>query len=251
MNAIDLRDRVAIVTGAVGEIGFAIAKRLVESGARVWLWDMSEEGLRTANSALQAHGAVDGVCAVDICDEAQVAAGVELALRKSGRIDILVNNAGISGPHAPLSEYTLAEWRKVVDVNLNGAFICTKAVLAPMTAGNYGRIVNIASIAGKEGSPFLSAYSAAKAGMIAMTKTLGRELGNSAILVNCVTPGPTRSRMTADTPPEQLKLMLSKVPMGRLMEPSEVSAMVAWLCSEDCSFSTGAVHDLSGGRSAY
>lgn len=250
MNAIDLKNRSAIVTGGAGEIGKAIAKRLLESGASVWLWDVNKDGAKQSCIELSELGVVESDV-VDICDPQAVSTALARVIDKTGRIDILVNNAGVSGTQVLLEEYELSEWRRVIESNLTGAFVCSKAVIEPMRRGGYGRIVNVASIAGKEGSPKLSAYSAAKAGMIAMTKCLGKELALSPILVNCVTPGPTRSKMTADTPPDQLALFLSKVPMQRMMEPREVAAMVAWLCSEDCSFTTGAIHDLSGGRSTY
>lgn len=250
MNRIDLEGRVAVVTGGAGEIGKAIAKRLLQSGARVWLWDLMPEGLNSATEELVAHGSVQSHC-VDICSAESVNEAVAEIVRTTARLDILVNNAGISGPFLTLEEFPLEQWRRVVDVNLTGAFICSKSAIAPMRASGYGRIVNVASVAAKEGTPCLSAYSAAKAGMVAMTKALGKELAETPILVNCVTPGPTRTRMTAETPPDQLALMISKSPMKRMMEADEVAAMVAWLCSPDCSYTTGAVHDLSGGRSTY
>lgn len=251
MNRIDLDGRVAVVTGGAGEIGKAIAARLLNSGASVWLWDRLESALQASVSALSSEGTVHSQC-VDICDPASVKQAVtQIRKAAGGRIDILVNNAGVSGPFVPLAQLSLDEWRYVVDVNLTGAFVCSQAVLGAMLDGGYGRIVNVASVAAKEGTPLLSAYSAAKAGMVAMTKSLGKELATTPVLVNCVTPGPTRSRMTANSPPEQVAAMISKSPMQRMMEPAEVAAMVAWLCSGDCSYTTGAVHDLSGGRSTY
>lgn len=250
MNKIDLEGRVAVVTGGSGEIGKSIAKRLLQSGASVWLWDLSEEGLKKACSELSPDGQAQWQ-RVDICDPANVEAALVRATQGGGRVDILVNNAGISGAFLPLEEYPLDEWQRVLNVNLTGAFICSKAVVPVMREGGYGRIVNVASVAAKEGTPRLSAYSAAKAGLVAMTKALGKELADTKILVNCIAPGPTRTRMTAESPPEQVALMVSKSPMKRMMEPHEVAAMVAWLCSEDCSYTTGSVHDLSGGRSTY
>ncbi|ABE36219.1 short chain dehydrogenase family protein [Paraburkholderia xenovorans LB400] len=250
MNILDLKTRSAVVTGAAGAIGKAIAKRLLDSGAAVCLWDINEEAVKQSCAELTESGPVEWAV-VDICDPLAVSVGLARVIENVGRIDILVNNAGVSGAQVPLEEYDLSEWRRVIESNLTGAFVCSQAVIGAMRAGGYGRIVNVASVAGKEGSPRLSAYSAAKAGMIAMTKSLGKELAMSPVLVNCVTPGPTRSRMTAETPKEQLALMLSKAPMQRMMEPHEVAAMVAWLCTEECSYTTGAVHDLSGGRSSY
>jgi NAD(P)-dependent dehydrogenase (short-subunit alcohol dehydrogenase family) len=249
-NQIELRGRRAIVTGGSRGMGRAIAQRLLESGATVTLWALEDEALLVTREALGSLGPLH--CrAVDVSDNAAVVAATAEAAQAMGGIDILVNSAGISGPHVPVWEYPVEDWRRVMEVNLNGAFYCCRAVVPHMKTAGYGRIVNVASVAGKEGSPLLSAYSAAKAGMIALTKTMAKELAMSGVLVNAIAPGPTRTDMFDNTPPEQMQAMLSRCPMQRLMEPEEVAASVAWLVSDDCSFTTGAVHDLSGGRSTY
>lgn len=250
MNQIDLAGRHAIVTGASRGMGRAIAQRLLSSGATVTMWSLGDDALREARDALSRLGTVHAH-AVDVSDPLSVQTATESALKAMGGIDILVNSAGISGPHVPAWECSLDDWNRVLAVNLTGAFICCAALVPHMKAAGYGRIVNVASVAGKEGSPLLGAYSASKAGMIALTKTLAKELALSGVLVNAIAPGPTRTEMFANTPPEQMKAMLSRCPLQRLMEPEEVGASVAWLVSEECSFTTGSVHDLSGGRSTY
>lgn len=250
MNAIDLRGRRAVVTGGSRGMGLAIARRLLQSGATVSVWALKDAALDAAGSELQEHGAAR-TQGVDVSDEAGVKDAMREAVSAMGGLDILVNSAGISGPHVPLWECSTEDWRKVIDVNLTSAFFCCRAAVPHMLQAGYGRIVNVASVAGKEGTPLLAGYSASKAGMIALTKTLAKELATSGVLVNAITPGPTRTEMLANTPPEQVKAMLSKVPMQRLLEPEEVAASVAWLVSSECSFTTGAVHDLSGGRATY
>lgn len=250
MNTIDLRNRRAVVTGGSQGMGLAIARRLLDSGATVTVWALPDPALDKAARELAAHGAVRAR-GIDVSDEAAVAAAMGDAVEAMKGPDILVNSAGISGPHVPLWQCPAEDWRKVLDVNLTSAFFCCRAAVPHMLRAGYGRIVNVASVAGKEGTPLLAGYSASKAGMIALTKTLAKELATSGVLVNAVTPGPTRTEMLAGTPPEQVKAMLSRVPMQRLLEPDEVAASVAWLVSEECSFTTGAVHDLSGGRATY
>ena len=248
MNQIDLNGQVAVITGGAQGIGFAIAKRLVASGAKVSLWDMNADLLASAKAEL---GAAASTVAVNITNYDAVAAAVAEVEGKLGKLDILVHSAGIAGKNAPLDEYELDEWRRVIDIDLNGAFYVNRAVLPGMKARNFGRIVNIASIAGKEGNPNASHYSASKAGLIALTKSLGKELATRGVLVNAVTPAAAKTAMFATMTQAHIDFMLSKIPMGRFLEVQEAAAMVAWLASEDCSFSTGAVFDLSGGRATY
>jgi 3-oxoacyl-[acyl-carrier protein] reductase len=246
MNAIDLENRCAIVTGGARGIGRAIVERLVASGARVSIWDIDEEEARSQATRLGQHHA-----AVDVSNEGSVQTGLAETLRVLGAIDILVTSAGISGRNAPVEEYPADEWRRVLEVDLTGPFLCSKAVIAPMRQRNYGRIVHIASVAGKEGNPNASAYSAAKAGVISLTKSLGKELANTGIRVNCVTPAAIETAIFAQMTESHIGYMLSKIPMGRFGRVEEVASLVAWLASEECSFSTGAVFDLSGGRATY
>lgn len=250
MNTIDLSGRVAIVTGGARGIGYACAERMLASGAAVVLWDQDETALAEARERLSTSGAVF-TRRLDITDEPAVAAAVSATLGEAGRIDILVNNAGITGPNKTAWEYTLAEWRRVIDIDLTGAYLCARAVIPAMMARHYGRIVNIASVAGKEGNPNASAYSAAKAGLIGLTKSLGKELATSGVLVNCVTPAAAKTDLFRQMTEAHINYMLSKIPMQRFIEAEEIAAMVAWLSSAECSFSTGAVFDLSGGRATY
>ena len=245
MNRIDLDKRVAVITGGARGIGFATAERLTASGARAALWDL--DGAETASKRLA--GALG--CAVDVTDAASVAAALAETERRLGPVDILVTSAGITGPNTTVSEYTPDAWRKVIEVDLTGVFLCCRAVVPGMQRRNYGRIVNIASIAGKEGNPNASAYSAAKAGVIALTKSLGKELARSDIRVNCVTPAAVKTEMFAQMTQQHIDYMLSKIPMGRFGLVEEIAAMIAWLASEECSFTTGGVFDLSGGRATY
>ena len=238
----------AVVTGGAQGIGYAIAETLLAQGARVAVWDRDEALMAEAVAAL-GDGA-RGV-AVDVTDPGSIAAAVDEAREAAGGIDILVNNAGIAGPNATVWDYPLDEWRRVVEIDLNGVFYCCRAVVPAMRAQDYGRIVNIASIAGKEGNPNASAYSAAKAGVIALTKSLGKELADTGVRVNCVTPAAARTRIFDQITQEHVDYMLSKIPMGRFVKVEEVAALVAWLASEDCAFSTGAVFDISGGRATY
>jgi len=250
MNAIDLENRTAIVTGGARGIGFAIAKRMLQSGAGVVLWDIDANALDKAAAALKRDGRVTGAT-VDVTDEAAIARGVETAIRDFDRIDILVNNAGITGGNAPLWELKPEVWRRVVEVNLIAPYLTCRAVAPHMVAAGYGRIINIASIAGKEGNPNASHYSASKAGLIGLTKSLAKELATTGVLVNCVTPAAAKTELFEQMKQEHIDYMLSKIPMNRFVEVEEVAAMVAWLASEECSFSTGAVFDISGGRAVY
>jgi 2-dehydro-3-deoxy-L-rhamnonate dehydrogenase (NAD+) len=250
MNAIDLDNRTAIVTGGARGIGFAIAKRMLASGAAVTLWDMDAAALDRAVAALKKAGRVHAAT-VDVTDEAAIAGGVAAVLRDFGKIDILINNAGITGGNAPLWELAPEVWRRVIEVNLVAPYLVCRAVAPPMAAVHYGRIVNIASIAGKEGNPNASHYSASKAGLIALTKSLAKELASTGVLVNCVTPAAANTELFAQMKQAHIDYMLSKIPMNRFVEVEEIAALVAWLASEDCSFSTGAAFDISGGRAVY
>ena len=247
MNRIDLDGRAAVVTGGAAGIGFAIAERLAASGARLALWDRDAEGLATARQAL------DGVetFAADIADPASVARARDATAAAFGKIDILVNNAAINGANNKVWDIPVDEWRRVIEVDLGGVFYCCRAVVPDMIAAGYGRIVNIASIAGKEGNPNHGHYSAAKAGVIALTKSLGKETVDTGVIVNCVAPAAVETAILRENTPEQRAYLLSKIPMGRVGRPEEVAALVAWLSSEDVSFSTGAVYDISGGRATY
>jgi 2-dehydro-3-deoxy-L-rhamnonate dehydrogenase (NAD+) len=248
MNQLDFQGRHAVVTGGASGLGLAIAQRLIHSGGSVSLWDRDEA---TALQAAQALGTQAGAVGVDVTDHAAVQRAVQSTLQAAGRIDALVNSAGITGPNVKLWDYPVEDWRQVIDINLHGLFLCCREVVPAMHAANYGRIVNIASVAGKDGNPNASAYSASKAAVIALTKSLGKELANTGIRVNCVTPAAVKTAMFDQMTAEHIQFMLSKIPMGRFGTPEEVAAMVSWLCTEDCSFSTGAVFDLSGGRSTY
>jgi 3-oxoacyl-[acyl-carrier protein] reductase len=248
MNRIDLEGRVAVVTGGAQGIGFAVARRLLQSGAALILWDIDADVLARAKGELGSD--VVGL-AVDITNYEAVAAATAETEAQRGRIDILVHSAGIAGKNAPLDEYDLAEWRRVIDVDLHGAFHVNRAVLAGMKARNYGRIVNIASIAGKEGNPNASAYAAAKAGVIGMTKAVGKECAGLDIAINAVTPATAKTRILDELKPEFIDYMLSRIPRGRFLEVEEAASMIAWLVSEENSFTTASVFDLSGGRATY
>jgi 3-oxoacyl-[acyl-carrier protein] reductase len=250
MNTIDLKGRTAIVTGAARGIGFATAQKLLQSGAAVELWDIDADALGKAVAALQSGGDVRGAV-VDVTDATSISAAVKALVSSAGKIDILVNNAGITGGNAPTWELAPEIWRRVVEVNLIGPYLVCRAVVPHMIAKGYGRIVNIASIAGKDGNPNASHYSASKAGLIGLTKSLGKELATKGVLVNCVTPAAAKTEMFEQMSQQHIDYMLSKIPMKRFLEVEELAAMVAWLASEDCSFSTGAVFDISGGRAVY
>ena len=246
MNQFDLKGRHAVVTGGASGLGLAIAERLAASGATVTIWDVDEKGARAAAGKLGGHSVV-----ADVSDLASVTRAVDATLKLAPAIDILINNAGITGPNDKLWDYPADAWRRVFAVNVDGVFNCCRAVVPSMRAKNYGRIVNIASVAGKEGNPNASAYSASKAAVIALTKSLGKELADTGIRVNCVTPAAVRTPLFAQMSQTHIDYMLSKIPLGRFGEPHEIAALVAWLATEECSFSTGAVFDLSGGRATY
>ncbi|MBX9457604.1 MAG: SDR family oxidoreductase [Rhizobium sp.] len=243
-----LKDQVAVVTGGAQGIGLAIATRLVASGAHVSLWDVDATVLTAAGAKL---GTAASTIQVDVTDCEAVAAAASQTAEAHGRIDILVHSAGIAGKNAPLDEYDPAEWRRVIDIDLNGAFYVNRAVVPHMKARNYGRIVNIASIAGKEGNPNASAYAAAKGGLIAMTKALGKELAQYNIAVNAITPATAKTRILDELKPEFIDYMLSRIPRGRFLEVDEAASMVGWLVSPENSFTTASVFDLSGGRATY
>src|SRR6266540_378367 len=248
MNRLDFDGRVAVITGGAAGIGLAAAQRIVASGGRVVLWDRDAEAIAHARDLL---GSPCGVRELDICDADAVAAAAAAAERECGRIDALVCSAGVTGPNTTLAEYPIADWKRVFDVNVHGVFYCNRAILPIMRQRDYGRIVNIASVAGKEGNPNASAYSTSKAAVIGLTKSLGKELAKSGIRVNCVTPAAVKTAIFDQMTQAHIDFMLSKIPMGRFGEVEEIAALVAWLCTEECSFSTGAVFDLSGGRATY
>lgn len=250
MNQIDLKGRTAVVTGAAQGIGFSIASRLIASGATVSLWDRDEALLHKAQTDLRTKGEVS-IEVVDVASAEGVKRATNSTLEKHGRIDILVANAGIAGPNLKSWEYPVDAWKQVIDINLTGVFLCCSAIVPHLLEQGYGRIVNVASIAGKEGNANASAYSASKAGVIAFTKSLGKETANKNIAVNCITPAAARTRIFEQLSQEHIDFMLSRIPRGRFLEVAEVSSMVAWLVSEENSFTTGAVFDLSGGRATY
>jgi NAD(P)-dependent dehydrogenase (short-subunit alcohol dehydrogenase family) len=249
-NSIDLKGRCAVVTGGAQGIGYAVASRLLDSGASVALWDKDEALAREAAASLSSKGTVH-VVAMDQSQPQDVEAAASRTDALFGRIDILVNNAGIAGPNMPMADYPLDSWKQIIDIDLNGVFYCCKAVVPGMKARGYGRILNVASIAGKEGNPNASAYSAAKAGVIALTKSLGKELAGQNIAVNCVTPAAAKTRIFDQMKQEHIDYMLSRIPRGRFLMVDEAAAMIAWLVSEENSFTTAAVFDLSGGRATY
>ena len=234
MNQLDLKGRIAVVTGGRIGIGAAIVERLEASGAKARIWDV---------------GSKDDP--VDVADPQAVERAAARAIAELGRIDILVNNAGIAGPTMPVVEYPVDEWKRVIDIDLTGPFLCCRAVVPHMVKAGYGRIVNIASVAGKEGNPNAAAYAAAKGGLIAFTKALGKELAKTGVLVNCITPAAAQTAILDQVTPEFAQFMLSKIPMGRFVKVEEIAAMACWLATEDCSFTTGGVFDISGGRATY
>jgi 2-dehydro-3-deoxy-L-rhamnonate dehydrogenase (NAD+) len=287
MNQLDLHGRHAVITGGATGLGYAIAQRTLASGGSVTLWDFDAAGMAKAVAALNAEATslvggwvgatgsastaiattiatatataastsagvprVHGV-QVDVSRHASVVAAVAATTAHNPRVDILVNSAGITGPNTKVWDYPVDDWARVIDVNLNGLFHCCREIAPLMRQQNYGRIVNIASVAGKDGNPNASAYSASKAAVMALTKSLGKELADTGVRVNCVTPAAVKTAIFDQMSPEHIAFMLSKIPMGRFGTPEEVAALVCWLCTEDCSFSTGAVFDLSGGRSTY
>jgi len=247
-NKIDLSGRRAIVTGGASGIGMETCRRLLASGlAALTIWDRNEKALADARKAL---GKVE-TRALEITDPNAVDAATREAQTSMGGIDILVNSAGITGPNMTVWDYPVDEWRAVIDINLTGTFLCLRSVLPVMKAARYGRVVNIASVAGKEGNPNASAYSASKAGVIALTKSAAKELVRDGVIVNCVTPAAVETPMFAQMTKEFIDFMLSKIPMGRFGSPQEIASLIAWLCSDEITFSTGAAFDISGGRSTY
>ena len=247
MNQIDLAGNVAVITGGAQGIGLAVARRLAASGARIALWDLSQPTLDQA----KADSPDALLVQTDVADYDSVTAAVAETERQLGRIDILVHSAGIAGKNAPLDEYELDEWRRVIEIDLNGTFYVNRAVLPGMKARNYGRIVNIASIAAKEGNPNASAYAAAKAGVVGMTKAVGKECAQYNIAINAITPATAKTRILDELKPEFIDYMLSRIPRGRFLEVEEAANMVAWLVSKENSFTTASVYDLSGGRATY
>jgi NAD(P)-dependent dehydrogenase (short-subunit alcohol dehydrogenase family) len=233
MNQLDFAGRTAVVSGGAQGIGAAIVERLRSSGARVQVWDL------------------EGTPKVDVSDPGSVESATADTLKELGKIDVLVNNAGIAGKNLPTVDYPIDEWERVLRTNLTSQFLCCRAVAPHMVKARYGRIVNIASVAGKEGNPNAVAYSASKAGVISLTKSLGKELAQSGVLVNCVTPAAAKTAIFEQMTEEHIAYMRSKIPMNRFVNVDEVAALVCWLASEDCSFSTGGVFDISGGRATY
>jgi 3-oxoacyl-[acyl-carrier protein] reductase len=248
MNRIDLAGRVAVITGGSGGIGLATAQRMAASGAALALWDRDEASLAAALEALPGAHAF----ALDVTSEEAVAQAAADVMRRHGRVDILVNAAGITAPKTTILDASLAEWRRIFDINLMGTLLCSRALGRHMVAADYGRIVNLGSIAGKEGNPWSAAYSASKAAVISFTKSMAKELAKTGVRVNCVAPAIVATKnLYYEMPDEMRKLWVSRVPMGRPGAPEEVAAMIAWLASEECSFVTGAAFDLSGGRATY
>ena len=250
MNQYDLTGRSAIVTGGARGIGYAIAERLLSSGAQVAIWDIDATEVAQAAESLSASGNVTAH-ALDVCDYPEIEKATATAMQNHGPASILVNSAGIAGPSMPLWEYPLKDWAQVMDVNINGTFHTCRAVIPMMRELGRGHIVNIASVAGKEGNPTMSAYSASKAAVIGMTKSMGKELAKENIFVNSVTPATANTDILKQFSEAQMQANLAKVPIGRVVDPTEIAAMVVWLCSDDCSFSTAATFDLSGGRCTY
>jgi 3-oxoacyl-[acyl-carrier protein] reductase len=248
MNQLDFHDRRAVITGGAAGIGLAVAQRLAAGGAKVALWDRDERALASANEKLDRAAVTQRV---DVTDAAAVERAAKAASSELGGLDVLVCSAGITGPNATTWEYPVEAWRQVFDVNVHGLFHCNRAVVPIMLEGGYGRIVNIASVAGKEGNPNAPAYSASKAAVIGLTKSLGKELAKTGIRVKSVTPAAVRTAIFDQMTQQHVDFMLSKIPMGRFGEVEEIAALVCWLASEECSFSTGAVFDASGGRATY
>ena len=252
MNQIDLNGRRAVVTGGAQGIGLSVTKRLLDSGATVSLWDQDADLLKSTCLELS-DTAADAIYSqvVDVTDPASVAVAANETAARMGGVDILVNNAGIAGPTVPSWEYPIEDWQQVINVDLNGVYYCCRAVVPMMREQKYGRIVNVASIAGKEGNPNAAAYSAAKAGVIALTKSLAKETADLDIAVNCISPAAAKTRIFDQISQQHIDYMLSKIPRGRVVRVEEIAAMVAWMVSEENSFTTGAAFDLSGGRATY
>ena len=246
MNQIDLKDKVAIITGGAQGFGYSMVERFSKSGAKVVIWDKDEELLKSLTLPENVNYELVDITSYDSVQKSTIA-----TLDKNNKIDILINNAGIAGPSFKTWEYPIDQWQNVIDIDLTGLFYCCKSIVPHMIKANYGRIVNIASIAGKEGNPNAMPYSAAKAGVIALTKSLGKELADKNIAVNCVTPAAAKSRIFDHISQEHIDYMLSKIPRGRFIKVDELASMVSWLVSEENSYTTGAVFDLSGGRATY
>ena len=246
MNQIDLKDKVAIITGGAQGFGYSMVERFSKSGAKVVIWDKDEELLKSLTLPENVNYELVDITSYDSVQKSTIA-----TLDKNNKIDILINNAGIAGPSFKTWEYPIDQWQNVIDIDLTGLFYCCKSIVPHMIKANYGRIVNIASIAGKEGNPNAMPYSAAKAGVIALTKSLGKELADKNIAVNCVTPAAAKTRIFDQISQEHIDYMLSKIPRGRFIKVDELASMVSWLVSEENSYSTGAVFDLSGGRATY
>jgi len=248
MNQLDFRNRRAVVTGGAAGIGFAVADRLAQSGAKIALWDRDDRALANAGEKLDVAVMTH---ALDVTDHHAVERAAQATAERLGGIDVLVCSAGITGPNTTTWEYPVEAWRQVFDVNVHGLFYCNRAVVPIMRNSGYGRIVNLASVAGKEGNPNAPAYSASKAAVIGLTKSLGKELAKTDIRVNCVTPAAVRTAIFDQMTQPHIDFMLSKIPMGRFGSVDEIAALVCWLASEECSFTTGAVFDASGGRATY
>jgi 3-oxoacyl-[acyl-carrier protein] reductase len=249
MNKLDMAGRSAIVTGGASGIGLAVVQRLAASGANVAIWDMNDDAL--AKAAASVTGVKVHTAKVDVADAAQVEAAFAATVAAFGKVDAMVNSAGVAGKNATVADYEQDEWRRVFDINVHGLFYCCQQAARHMGPNGYGRIVNIASVAGKEGNPNASAYSASKAAVIGLTKSLGKELAKNGVTVNCVTPAAVKTPIFDQVAQYHIDFMLSKIPMGRFGLVEEIAAMVSWLCTEDCSFTTGATFDLSGGRATY
>ena len=249
MNYLDLKNRVAIITGGAQGFGLAISKRIIESGGKVVIWDIDENAVETALKEIKSNDL--SFKKVDVTNFEAIEKALLETENELGKIDLFVNNAGITGMNAKVWDYPLDEWKKVIELDLNSTFYCCKAVVPHMIKNNYGRIVNIASIAGKEGNPNASAYSTAKAGVIGFTKSLGKELADKNIAVNCVTPAAAKTRIFDQMTQEHIDYMLSKIPRNRFAKVNELASLVCWLLSEENSFTTAAVFDLSGGRATY
>jgi len=249
MIKFNLNNRVAIITGGAQGFGFAIAERFISSGAKVIIWDIDENECKKAISKINSKDFIFQI--VDVRQIKEVETKLKEVEKKFGKIDIFINNAGIAGPISTVENYQIDEWKKVVEMNLNSVFYCCKAVVPYLIKNSYGRIVNISSIAGKEGNPNASAYSSTKAGVIALTKSLGKELAHENIAINCVTPAAAKTRIFDQVTQEHIDYMLSKIPRNKFAKVEELASLVTWLASEENSFATGAVYDLSGGRATY
>ena len=249
MNKYNFNNRVAIVTGGAQGFGLAITKKIIQSGGKVVIWDIDNDAIQKTKKALDSNNFDFQL--VDVTDFKAIENSIKKLENKFGKIDIFVNNAGITGVNAKVWDYPIDEWKKVIELDLNSTFYCCKAIVPHMIKNNYGRIINIASIAGKEGNPNASAYSTAKAGVIGLTKSLGKELADKNIAVNCVTPAAAKTRIFDQMTDEHINYMLSKIPRNRFAKIDELASLVCWLASEENSFSTAAVFDLSGGRATY